>query len=602
MAKLGEAIEQLLHKADKDGAIALTMTTLRKKRAPSSHVGQAGQSQKEAEEEEEVPDVEGEGEERAEDDTVIEDEHDKLAEEGHQDESGSQASDGQGALDTERERGGSSDSIASVASRRITHVVSQRGSVTSIGSHVETPSSVTHKGPKQKLAASFAELAPIVHERPTPPLFDPILWLGHYLKYGTDVTAEEDEPGKEEEPQKRASVTFSSAQPPAAAADATPSPITSLHGQPSMPLDLSHVGPTEGPTIITPRSIGMRPAPDAFLEDLVKIAADAAAEEWQGPDVGKSDEEVEAVRAAFSKDIFFSSLNEDEQADLIRAMSRVDLTQGQILIREGEETTDVYLLEQGSLECYTIARVASDGGKESTTVAGEQPETHELLLALTTLSPGDTFGELACLYGIPRTCFVKCVSEAAVVWQMDAISAKRLFIGPALTSLELDPIFIDNHPLCDRRRLSPFERVNFLRSAVSSSFEKGQILLDVDVSESAVRQGVSSGADLFIVYEGECEAEVAASDDPTESGPHQPGDKIILKKGDWFGGSAFDVERDDRGIIRPLIFVASEFHEPIRFKTVKGLSVGEVYVLGWERLNAVLLDSLAELLRIHQLP
>jgi len=73
---------------------------------------------------------------------------------------------------------------------------------------------------------------------------------------------------------------------------------------------------------------------------------------------------------------------------------------GEIIIEQGDDGDNLYILESGELECFRR----------------EFPEKEAVLLK--TYVPGEAFGELALLYNAPRAATIKAKTEA-VLWCLD---------------------------------------------------------------------------------------------------------------------------------------------------------------------------------------
>lgn len=92
----------------------------------------------------------------------------------------------------------------------------------------------------------------------------------------------------------------------------------------------------------------------------------------------------------------FSDLDDNEIALLGTFMTRWTVAAGTVVVRQGERTADLFLIETGQAE----VRIRSDAG-QSLTVA--------------TLGPGDYFGEIALVTGEPRTADVVAIAPLTVV-------------------------------------------------------------------------------------------------------------------------------------------------------------------------------------------
>jgi MFS family permease len=101
-----------------------------------------------------------------------------------------------------------------------------------------------------------------------------------------------------------------------------------------------------------------------------------------------------------------------------RTLVEVPMTAGQVVIRQGDAADRFYLVQEGSL------RVSQVGDEEERT--------------LRDLGPGDVFGEIGLLKGIPRTATVTAITPGALFALEAADFAELVGSGPGLGSRLLD--------------------------------------------------------------------------------------------------------------------------------------------------------------------
>merc|ERR1712137_1363657 len=95
--------------------------------------------------------------------------------------------------------------------------------------------------------------------------------------------------------------------------------------------------------------------------------------------VPKDYKTMEALAKAIAKNVLFSHLDENERSDIFDAMFPVNVQSGDIIIQQGDEGDNFYVIDQGEVEFYV------DGN----------------LVAM--IGDGGSFGELALIYGTPRS-------------------------------------------------------------------------------------------------------------------------------------------------------------------------------------------------------
>lgn len=81
-------------------------------------------------------------------------------------------------------------------------------------------------------------------------------------------------------------------------------------------------------------------------------------------------------------------------------MEEVEVQEGTIIIKEGDIGEEVYILDEGELECLKY-----------------DPDTNSLF-SIKDIKEGEMFGELSMLYNIPRTASVKA-KRKSILFKLD---------------------------------------------------------------------------------------------------------------------------------------------------------------------------------------
>lgn len=115
-------------------------------------------------------------------------------------------------------------------------------------------------------------------------------------------------------------------------------------------------------------------------------------------------ENIEANAApeqSILKTLHSATILENLETELLQGLARIShrihLQAGEMVITEGEKSTDLFLIEQGDIEVF---RVFDGGSRES---------------RLVTLGPGEPLGEMALLDGQPRSASARAVCESSVL-------------------------------------------------------------------------------------------------------------------------------------------------------------------------------------------
>lgn len=98
----------------------------------------------------------------------------------------------------------------------------------------------------------------------------------------------------------------------------------------------------------------------------------------------------------------FGSLGEKELNIVADAMTIVKPKLGTVIIEQGNDGDDMYVVESGIFKCTRLMQ------KKDTT-----PKFLKDFL------PGDAFGELALLYNAPRAATVTCFEANSVLYRLD---------------------------------------------------------------------------------------------------------------------------------------------------------------------------------------
>jgi len=103
-----------------------------------------------------------------------------------------------------------------------------------------------------------------------------------------------------------------------------------------------------------------------------------------------------------SGNFMFNTLNPKDEKSIILAIIGVDKVKGDVVIKEGDDGDNFYLLDEGSLTCTKFLK---EGDTEPT--------------FLKEYKPGESFGELALLYNAPRAATIAVSSDTAKLWSLE---------------------------------------------------------------------------------------------------------------------------------------------------------------------------------------
>lgn len=216
----------------------------------------------------------------------------------------------------------------------------------------------------------------------------------------------------------------------------------------------------------------------------------------------KSQAARDLIVAAILENDFMKNLGQQQIEEITDAMYPVSYDSNDLIIKEGDIGSVVYILEEGRVEVSKEGRV------------------------LHTMGPGKVFGELAVLYNCTRTASVKAIGLCKL-WAVDRQCFQSIMMKTGLIKQK--------------------EYMEFLKTVPSlSKLPDEHITKIVDVLEEAVykqgdyiiRQG-AKGVTFYIIRKGTVRVTIKDPDAPGDANS-PPGEKFIrtLGRGDSFGERA----------------------------------------------------------------
>ncbi|XP_064605277.1 cAMP-dependent protein kinase regulatory subunit-like isoform X2 [Liolophura sinensis] len=205
--------------------------------------------------------------------------------------------------------------------------------------------------------------------------------------------------------------------------------------------------------------------------------------------VPKDYKTMAALSKAIGKNVLFSHLDDNERSDIFDAMFPVHRHAGEVIIQQGDEGDNFYVIDVGEVDIY---------------VNGE---------LVTTLGEGASFGELALIYGTPRAATVKAKSDVKL-WGIDRDSYRRILMGSTIRKRKMYEEFLSKVSILEN--LDKWERLTVADALEAVQFEDGTEI---------VKQG-AKGDDFFVILEGQAEVLQRRSDneEPVQVGKLGPSD------------------------------------------------------------------------------
>jgi len=171
--------------------------------------------------------------------------------------------------------------------------------------------------------------------------------------------------------------------------------------------------------------------------------------------IPKSASDREQIRLAVRSNILFSDLDDAQMGIVIDAMERKVFSAGDWVIKQGEEGNDFYVVGQGVCETYLQI------GLEQKMVKIYQH--------------GESFGELALMYNVPRAASIKAASPTVELWAMDRQTFRRVLLRSTAEKRSKYEEFLKNVPVL--QSLDQYERAKVADALVERECAAGEYIV-----------------------------------------------------------------------------------------------------------------------------
>ena len=224
--------------------------------------------------------------------------------------------------------------------------------------------------------------------------------------------------------------------------------------------------------------------------------------------IPKSDEEAKRIQQILQKNVLFQHLDPVQLLNVQDAMFLVEKENDDIIIQQGDDGDNFYLIDQGSVDVFIRQ---SDNDLDCS--------THGKLVA--SYSDGDSFGELAIMYNAPRaaTCIAKG-DDAIRLWAIDRVSFKVIMMQTAITKRNIHKGFLKQVPILSE--LTEYEILTIADALQEESFEDGDIICNEN----------EAGNRFYIIKEGTAVCRKTISD---SEGNEFDKEVARLENGSYFG-------------------------------------------------------------------
>eukprot|EP01104_Vermistella_antarctica_P010458 TRINITY_DN279_c1_g1_i2.p1 TRINITY_DN279_c1_g1~~TRINITY_DN279_c1_g1_i2.p1 ORF type:complete len:396 (+),score=86.76 TRINITY_DN279_c1_g1_i2:127-1314(+) len=245
----------------------------------------------------------------------------------------------------------------------------------------------------------------------------------------------------------------------------------------------------------------------------------------------KDEGSMERIREALKLNILFSHLGEEERNEVMTKMFLVEYKTDDVIIQQGDVGDYFYVVEVGVCDIFVDK---PDGSKEKVLVS----------------KTGDTFGELALIYGSPRAASVIASTDCSL-WAIDRGTYRRVLMNCTIRTRDQYKQFLDKVTIL--APLDPYERLTVADALESVNFKKGEVI---------VRQG-DIGDIFYIIVEGEVQVTQQAPDGTV-------GVVGVLQSSDYFGEIALLTHRPRAATVTALCDLKCVQLHRERFQRVLG--------------------------------
>ena len=112
-----------------------------------------------------------------------------------------------------------------------------------------------------------------------------------------------------------------------------------------------------------------------------------------------------ALKKSIENNVLFSHLDDTESQDIFAAMFKAEFNAGEVIIKQGDDGDNFYVIHQGEVDI-----LVND-------------------VKVVSIKEGDSFGELALIYGTPRAATAIASTATVTLWGLDRYRNYLLMIN-----------------------------------------------------------------------------------------------------------------------------------------------------------------------------
>lgn len=191
--------------------------------------------------------------------------------------------------------------------------------------------------------------------------------------------------------------------------------------------------------------------------------------------IPKSDDEAGRIRHVLTQNVLFRVLDRDQLTAVQNAMSLVEKAEGEVIIQQGEDGDNFYIIDSGSVDVFVKDAVSMDPPGKLVKTCGD----------------GDSFGELAIMYNSPRA--ATCIAKGPVrLWALDRVSFKVIMMKSTLAKRSQYTSFLRKVPMLSQ--LTEYELMTVADALQEETFSDDAVVCaegDVGGKFYVIREGTA---------------------------------------------------------------------------------------------------------------
>jgi len=179
-------------------------------------------------------------------------------------------------------------------------------------------------------------------------------------------------------------------------------------------------------------------------------------EEFKPRVIEKTLEQIQQLRTKLDKSFMFSVLDDSEKEMIIQAMEERKFAPSQWVIQQGDDGNELFVVDQGDLECSKVFK------------QGDDPKV------LKNYGPGEAFGELSLLYNTPRAASIKSLTESTC-WVLDRDCFNHIVKDAAMKKREKYEKILNRVEIL--QGIDPYERIQIADALKPVNFTQGDFII-----------------------------------------------------------------------------------------------------------------------------